>query len=288
MLRAGCRSVVMSLSLACGAWAAASEPLSAWGQAMLGVPPYADILAVPCPLPPTLQDVQQLSPQEFVRRQNALKRVLLARGVRSLAERKRMTDANMLASADMADKLGAPPQLALYLRLLASDTIGNRQRYMVQSALDSLLRAYLVDELAIRYFIEFSSLTEKELGEVLPWLPIESCFNMTPVVRDVNRMASDYILLRDIYVRVQSQYASVHDRESADAAAELACEMLVLHDTTTYTRLFAPDEMKQQMSLQISDLLVKPVLALQQERARLREHDYFGSLRLRLLDLLLG
>ncbi len=288
MCRAGGRCVLLSLCIVGVAWSQGATPGSAWEEAILGHEPYAEIMAEPFPLPPSLQEVQTLPPAEFVCRQTAIKQVLLGLHVRALSERKRVSDTNLLTSARLAEKLNAPEQVSAYFRLLASDTLGNRQRYLVQSALDTLLRNYLVDELALRYFVELSAVSEKELEAVLSWLPVESCFNMAAIVNDAERVSADYAELQGIYTRLHALYAAVCDRASADASADAALEFVILHNTTAYTRLYAPLELKNRVAPQIIARLVAPSLALQNERHRLRENDYYGSLRLRLIDLLLG
>ncbi|MBR5522127.1 MAG: hypothetical protein IKV82_01470 [Akkermansia sp.] len=250
--------------------------------------PYAVLWAEGLPLPPSRIDVAAMPATEFVRQQSAIKQVLLARGVRAYAERKRVTDENLLACARLAEQLQAPREFSLYLRLLASDELGSRQRYLVQSALDALLQAYLVDELQMRYLVEYSALTGDEVDAVLAWLPLQPFFNMVPVGQGEAAMAADYHLLHGVYTRLTTAYASVQDKESADAVADTALRELILHESTAYTRLHAPAHLKARLSPHLGNRLLQPALSLQQERLRLREHNYFGSLRLRLFDLLLG
>ena len=266
----------------------APESTGAWQAALAEQSPYAELMDAGVPLPPTRADVAKLPAVEFVHRQTALKQVLLTRNVRSYAEHKRVSDANLLASARLADELGAPPQLAVYLRLLAADTLSSRQRYWVREALDCLIEAYLVDALRMRYFVEFSALSEAQLEDLLSWLPLQATFNLVPVTQDEATVVADYQLLRGVYAQLLAAYQSAQDKESADAAAETALQPFILHETTTYTRPFAPQELKDRLAPLYGRLLTAPALALQQERKRLRENDYFGSLRLRLLDLLLG
>lgn len=265
------------------------EHRGAWQAAFLSESPYEELWEAGIMLPPTRADVQKLSAVEFLRRQSAIKRVLLARNVRTYAEHKRLSDENLLASAQLADELKAPRELAHYFRMLASDTLGNRRRYMVLSALEALLNAYLVDELQIRYFVELSALSEQDLATLWDWLPLASCFNMVSVQkRQKSEVEADYHLLKQVYSRLHSIYASVKDHESANAAAAQALESLVLHESTAYTRLYASPELKESLPPHLVHALILPATSLQKERIRLRENDYFGSLRLRLLDLLLG
>lgn len=266
----------------------ALESSDAWCAAFAAESPYAELMDAGVPLPPTRTDVARLSAGEFERRQTAIKQVLFTRNVRAYAEQKRISDANLQASARLADELGAPPQLSAYLRLLASDTLSNRRRYLVQTALDNLVASYLVDELQMRYFVEFSALSEAELETLLKWLPLQAVFNLVQVVQDESLVAADYCLLRAVYEKLLAAYQSAQDRESADAAADAALQAFILHESTAYTRLFAPQELKERFAPLYGQALSAPALALQNERKRLRENDYFGSLRLRLLDLLLG
>ncbi len=286
-VRAACVCVLAAGCIGAGAHAA-SEFAGAWQAALAEEAPYAELMEAGIPLPPTREDVARLSAVEFLHRQTAIKHVLLTLNVRAFAEFKRISDANWLASARLADELGAPPRFAAYLRLLAADTLSSRRRYLVQTALEKLLSAYLVDELQMRYFVEFSALSDEGLESLLTWLPLPAVFNLVPVVQDESVVAADYRLLSSVYAQLLAAYQSVHDKASADAAADAALQPLVLHESTAYTRLFAPQELKERLAPLYGHVLAAPALALQAERKRLRENDYFGSLRLRLLDLLLG
>lgn len=286
-VRAACVCVLVAGCIGAGAHAA-SEFAGAWQAALAEEAPYAELMEAGIPLPPTREDVARLSAVEFLHRQTAIKHVLLTLNARAFAEFKRISDANWLASARLADELGAPPRFAAYLRLLAADTLSSRRRYLVQTALEKLLSAYLVDELQMRYFVEFSALSDEVLESLLTWLPLPAVFNLVPVVQDESVVAADYRLLSSVYAQLLAAYQSVHDKASADAAADAALQPLVLHESTAYTRLFAPQELKERLAPLYGHVLAAPALALQAERKRLREHDYFGSLRLRLLDLLLG
>ena len=286
-VRAACVCVLAAGCIGAGAHAA-SESAGAWQAALAEEAPYAELMEAGMPLPPTREDVARLSAVEFLHRQTAIKHVLLTLNVRAFAEFKRISDANWLASARLADELGAPPRFAAYLRLLAADTLSSRRRYLVQTALEKLLSAYLVDELQMRYFVEFSALSDEGLESLLTWLPLPAVFNLVPVVQDESVVAADYRLLSSVYAQLLAAYQSVHDKASADAAADAALQPLVLHESTAYTRLFAPQELKERLAPLYGHVLAAPALALQAERKRLRENDYFGSLRLRLLDLLLG
>lgn len=281
------------VSAVCGpAWAGAAGAMpgypGAWLSAFISESPYAELSDAGIALPPTRGDVEKLSAVEFLRCQSAIKRVLLTRDCRTYAERKRLSDENLLSSARLADELNAPRELALYLRLLASGALGNRQRYMVQSALEQLLRAYLVDELQIRYFVEFATLSDKDLESLWDWLPLASCFNMVSVRQPTGVVEADFLLLKDVYSRLHTLYATVQDIESANNVATAALVELSLHESTAYTRLYAPASYKARLAPQYSRALEIPASALQKERIRLRENNYFGSLRLRCLDLLLG
>lgn len=285
-------AAVMGAAFLAPAWAGTAGTTpghpGAWLSAFLSESPFVELSDAGIALPPTRGDVERLSAVEFLRCQSAIKRVLLARDCRTYAERKRLTDENLLASAHLADELNAPRELALYLRLLASGALGNRRRYMVQSALEQLLRAYLVDELQIRYFVEFATLSDKDLESLWDWLPLASCFNMVSMRPPTGGVQADYLLLKDVYARLHTFYATVQDVESADKVATAALVELALHESTAYTRLYAPASSKARQAPQFSRALEIPASALQKERIRLRENNYFGSLRLRCLDLLLG
>ncbi len=261
-----------------------------WLRAWTGREPQASVLRETGVVLPTAAEVRRLPVLERVRRQRALKLVLLERALRARAERHRVSEANLAACAGLAAREGAPRETVAWLQELAEGDVSPRRRYVLNGALASLAELYAVDELSIRYFVEACGLEVGELRKLLPWLPLESLFQLTPteVLPPAYRM-SDGRLSREMLTELEKGLRGVHDRESADAAAAALRPLLLLQETVMRSRL---GEQEGQGTAPAGQDLGRPWersmrQSLNGERQRLREARFFGSSRLQVLDYLL-
>ena len=282
-----------------------------WLRAWEGREPQASVLQETGVVLPTAAEVRRLPVRERVRRQRALKLVLLERALRARAERHRVSEENLAACAELAAREGAPRESVAWLQEMAKGNLSPRRRYVLNGALASLAELYAVDELSIRYFVEACGLGVGELRELLPWLPLESLFCLTPTetLPPAHRM-SDQRLVREMMAELKKGLRGVHDRESADAASEVLRPLLLLQETVMRSRLAEQKgqaEMEGQGGLGgLGGLgraqegaapggqdLYRPWESLmrqnlREERQRLREARFFGSSRLQALDYLLS
>lgn len=296
MLSAGvlaCCTVAAEAGLPVECSAVCSE---GWLRAWEGREPQASVLLETGAVLPTAAEVRRLPVLERARRQRALKLVLLERALRARAERHRVSEANLAACAELAAREGAPRKAVEWLREMAEGNVSPRRRYVLNGALASLVELYAVDELAVRYFVEACGLGGEELRELLPWLPLESLFQLTPTdaLSPANRM-SDQRLTREMLAELEEGLRRVHDRESADAAAEALRPLLLLQETVMRSRLAEQEGQgrgREGAAFAGQDLC-RPWersmrLHLSGERQRLREVRFFGSSRLQALDYLLS
>lgn len=282
------------LSTGCAVvWSA--EGSEGWLRAWKGLEPQASVLRETGTVLPSAAEVRRLPVLERVRRQRALKLALLERALRARAERHRVSEANLAACAELAAREGAPGEAAEWLQELASGDVSPRRRYVLNGALASLAELYAVDELSIRYFVEACGLEPGEIRKLLPWLPLESLFQLTstealpPAYR-----VSDGRLSREMLTETERVLRGVHDREGADAAAEALRPLLLLQETVMRSRLAEQREPgRGQEAALVGQGLYRPWersmrQSLSGERQRLREARFFGSSRLQALDYLLS
>ncbi len=257
--------------------------------ALWGVEPYAEIQAAGLPLPPSPAEVAALPAAERLRHQAALKQVLLRRMARALGEHSRVTRENHAEAAALAKKLGAP---GVFEALLRSQTAGLplRDRYLAEQAESCLLAAYGVDARELRFFVEGCGLSAQQLKELASWLPLPTLFNLLPpqqvgLVSTAQRH-QDY--LAEVWVRrdLAAIAKEIHDRKSADTAADAMLPALLRHVSALPGLLSGPPPPASVLTL----YGLHARAAYEQwvlERTRLVEQKFFGSPRLQALDYLL-
>lgn len=240
------------------------------------------------PRVPSEEEVQQLPAEERSAARAAIKQVLLERNLRLREDRRRLTRENSAESAASAEKLKAPEPFVRLLQLEAAESLSGRKFHDQQHALEEVVRAYGVDSLAIRLFVECMPLSAAELRAVVEWLPCESLFNLFPL-EDSNLEQTQARLrtLGEMYVRMAEVYEKVTNHEQAEAAADELCALLSSADAVAPVHLLRESEDPLLRSL-TGRLVVPALRRLQPQRQRLRNAGFFGSGRLAALDYLLG
>lgn len=284
LLRIAAPVVLQSCSLAVGA-----ECVGAAAAALMGIQPYAEAAEQGWRLPPTEQDVQALSPLEYKAQRTALKRLLLLRCAKAYRAAGRETDADLRACSRYARKTGAPQPAAFLLELMADESTGVRQRYTAARCLSVPEQLFRVDALMVRYFTECAGVDEKVFAVAADWLPWDACFNMVPK-RGTSPLsaAADCRYLASWYAEVAAKYAEVNDTATADAAADALVGELPAYDTTAYTRLYADVHELAALQQQLDIPLNAVASEVAEQRKRLRDNGFFGSVKLRMFDFLLG
>lgn len=242
---------------------------------------------VSLPVPPTGEQVAALAPELRVAQATALKTVLLGQMLRMLREDHRLTPGNLLQSADAAGVAGAPLFWQQAMQALAGGMLSPRERRELEKSLETFYGLYGVDVLALRLFVETSQLSVDEIAELLPSLPMEPLFNFP--VRKASAaadLADQAGALKEVFSALLTALESVHDKDSADAAADALIPFLALYDRTQNLRLANPEEQIKAFA-PYRDFFPAAVQGINGQRARLFNAGYFSSPRLRALDYLL-
>ncbi len=262
----------------------------AWELALWGLSPYADFEAAGLPLPPSPAEVAALSAPRRMQVQAVLKSIWLERLIRAREERNRVTRENLAACARMAAQLGAPEVFTDSFRRLSAGDLPARERYLLGDSQQRVLEAYGVDARELRYFVEASGLSPEQLREVVAWLPLPGLFDVAPgaQVLSPREVGEHYVALLAVRRDLAAVWKGVHDRESADAAAEALLPVLLRHLSAMRPLMAVPMEARAPELLAPYMRFAAPVnAACARERARLQEVGFYGSARLQALDYLL-
>ena len=245
----------------------------------------ADAAEYGLPLPPTADEVNALPAEERVRQACAIKRVHLLQQLQLIADRYTMTDGNRMASVSMAVKLNAP---AVYIQMLQAEAVNvlsTRQYRVLRDSYERLYELYGVDVVGIRFFAESELASLEELADMSATLPLESLFNLVKVESlTAEQLALDLQEVSQVFTGLTTLYSGISDAEQAAAVIPQVQE-LVQRFAKVYPGLaLAPDSIRNQLAPAYT-LKIKPLLpALISQRQRLREENFYGVSRLKVLD----
>lgn len=281
-------SAALSLCTLHGAEPQAAMP-PALLEAIAGNEPYASLVEYGLPLIRATEEVEALPAELRQSQATAIKKVLMAQMVRARDERHRITAENYEACAQMAHEQGTPLVFAIYQRLLAEGELSAKEAYTVRSALGRLYEDYRVDALALRYFVEGSRLAADDLRDSLDWLPVEALFNLIPRSAITPENAErDFEKLQTLLPEITALYRSIDSPKTAEAALPQLLELLPQFESTAGSRKFLEPEhltpLLQKYGPKISPLFTE----LNAQRERLKEANYYDSVRLRVLDYLMN
>lgn len=242
---------------------------------------------VSVPVPPTGDQVAALAPELRTAQASALKTVLLGQMLRLLREEHRLTPENLLQSADAARVAGTPLFWQQAMQALASGMLSPRERRELEKSLEKFYGLYGVDVLALRLFVETSQLSVDEIAEILPFLPMEPLFNLPArKAATAAELADQAGALKEVFSALLSTLESVHDKDSADAAADALVPFLAVYDRTQNLRLAGRAEQIEAFSA-YRGFFPPAVQSINGQRTRLFNAGYFSSPRLQALDYLL-
>lgn len=258
-------------------------------EAMAGNEPYASLVEYGLPLLTTAEEVAE-QPEELRRsRAVAIKRVLMEQMIQARADRHRITAENYAHSAQRALELGAPTVFALYQKLLAEDELSARESYVVRSALNMLYENYGINYLALRFFVEGAELSTEEALDIAGWIPLEGLFN---IIREADltlplleKQLHELAAVNAELVRI---FSGIQSAEQAETALPELLPLLVRFESTAGLRKFATPQQFQVLSFRHGALIRSIGSSLPAERIRLREADYYGNVRLKVLNMLLN
>lgn len=289
MLRA---AAIAFLAVLCLPTVQGAEPQQSMPPALLeaiaGNEPYASLVEYGLPLLNTPEEVEALPPELRVAHAVAIKKVLLQQMVRAREERHRITPENLACCAGLARELAAPEVFALYLQLEAAGQLQPRAAYIVREAQNLLFESYRVDALAMRYFVEGSHLSSEELLEAAQWLPLAGLFNLTKKSElTAEKQEADFADFVTLSAEISAVLSSVQSSEQADAAVEKLLPLLVRYAATAGTRHFSEPEQQRRLLQCFGEQLNRVYPVFVSQRKRLREANYYDSVRLRIVDYLL-
>ncbi len=262
-------------------------------SAQLLVPQETDALRADAeeygiPVPPTADEVNALSPEQFEQQAAAIKRVLLLQQLQYIEDGYVVTEGNRMASAFLAIKLKAPAVFCELMQLAAAGELSTRQHRVLSRCFDRLYELYRVDSLAIRLFAESGLASLVELSDMAAQLPMASIFNLAkPESMTLTCAEADLQEAARAMAEITALYASITNAEQATAAVPTARD-LVARFAAVYPGLaLAPDSIRNQLATNYT-LTIKPLLpALIAQRHRLREENFYGSIPLKVLDYFL-
>jgi hypothetical protein len=277
--------VVLLAGLPAAAW---EPPAQHEWAALLGQEPFAGIQDAGIPLPPSREEAMAAAPLHYGLQREAIKYALVCRTAAAKAARNRISPELNRAVAGLARRRGAPELFCRYLELMSGQELGRRQQYELRQAFNYLvLQTYGVDMLQIRIFSEGLQLPEKTHLAFMLSLPLAFMFDPEPPEEPAREtLLGDIRTMTQVLRRCHEILGGVHDRASADAAAEQLKELLPLWSTTLRTRAhsrtmavqFLPHE---NLALQLLDSTTSALVAT---RRRLHEKQWFNSARLVSVD----
>ena len=237
------------------------------------------------PLPPTADEVNALSADVRLQQASAIKRVHLLQQLQFIADGHSMTDGNRMATVYLAMKLDAPQAYIQMLQAEANQVLSTVQYRVLRRAYDRLFEVYGVDALGIRFFAESELASLEELSDMSGEIPLESLFNLVKVESITTAQAAEDLQeVAQVYMELSRIYAEVTDAEQASAVVPQVLELVKRFGKVYPGLAMAPDSIRSQLSVAYS-LKIQPVLpALITQRQRLREENFYGNSRLKVLD----
>lgn len=264
-------------------------PLTPAQRALLWQEPYASLAEQGAPLPPAEEELAALPPAEYARMQAAVKETLLLRWVLVRESGHRATAETEAQSAGLARAAEAPEMLADILQRFADGAMPRAEAYAWNESLEQLLRAWHVDNLAVRLLAESESIPAEQVSELAAFLPLTDAFN-TQSLRPPTEgeVLADLTEMQRCYAAMAEVYATVQDAESAEAAARTARPLVQCLLTTARTLLWLKQTRTEFSPLCLARLKEANAAyaAMSEQRKRLMEINYGESLRLRALDAL--
>lgn len=237
------------------------------------------------PLPPTADEVNALSADVRLQQASAIKRVHLLQQLQFIADGHTMTDGNRMATVYLAMKLDAPQAYIQMLQAEANQVLSTVQYRVLRRAYDRLFEVYGVDALGIRFFAESELASLEELSDMSGEIPLESLFNLVKVDSITTAQAAEDLQeVAQVYMELSRIYAEVTDAEQASAVVPQVLELVKRFGKVYPGLAMAPDSIRSQLSAAYS-LKIQPVLPpLITQRQRLREENFYGNSRLKVLD----
>lgn len=240
------------------------------------------------PLPPTREEAEQGASFRFGLDRVAIKRSLVYRASLVKIARNRISPEINRSTAELARALGAPAIFCQYLDMLAAGELSRRQQYELNQALQYLVQeTYGIDMLEMRVLAESIRLPGQAHTAYILQLPLAFMFDRIshePPVREY--MLSDFQTMISVLRQRTEILKSVHDRATADAAAEHLLKLVPLWRTTQQTRAYSsqneiPLSPAESLAFKLLDAVAEQFLRICRD---VHKHDWYGSDRLRVTE----
>lgn len=196
-----------------------------------------ELQAVPSGKPATLPTEQHLKSSD------AMKKSLLMLNLLYIEDYYRISDENLAQFMDFAIQSGAPSIFIKLMRADASRDTSPQLRYEINSYLNELLEAYLIDRIALRNYAEGCGLPPSELIPLLTTedegssLNVRTSFNLLPNLEDADNLPQ----LCEIWLKDTRKLA-----ETLSAINQQNAEQVRLSDISTLLSSYARVQSIQQ------------------------------------------
>lgn len=242
------------------------------------------VQAEPAPAPG--QPAAQPLPRPAEETTTQVKRLLLARDIRTAQAAGRTTPENLRQCAAEARTAGLN-ELADLAEGEADEHRSRRERHELQQQWEQRIAGLGVDERDIAHFV--LTVGPEVAAEVLDRLPLRALFNIpseaqcsAPALQlQVHKAAGAVPQLVKIYAAIRSP-------ETAEAALPELLPPFCAFISTQPLRLLAPEPLREAVCAQHAERIrALPLPQLNEQRQRLQAADYYGNATLRALDCLL-
>ena len=234
---------------------------------------------------PTVEVLNATPVEELQQAATAMKKVLILHRLQMIADDYTITRGNYMASALLAARLKAPQAYAALFAARAHEYVSNEQYSQLATAEEMLYSLYGVDSVAVKFFTDASIASPDELADELAVLPLEHMFN-TPSNMPLTdqRVVAAVKVLSSAYDMAQQLYAGVTDAQSAQRACVQLRPLLSSVAEALVVVQQADSIQKQRLNELISTQLMPAYEAFAKEEKRLKESDFYGVARLKLVN----
>lgn len=252
-----------------------------------GEDPFLSIAQARLPMPPTRSEAES-GGFRYEQQRLAIKRALVYRTSLAKANRYRISAENNRSTAAMARHLGAPAVFCEYLEHLASGELSYREERVAEQALRHVAQnVYGVDILRIRQVSESLELPGAAHTAAMLAMPVSGMYDAITVAPPADsQVLPDIQTMTTVQRQLHGILASVHDKASAQAAAEKLADMIPLWSTTFPSRVHGPELSQkltpaEKMSAQLLNYTIHPIVKLRKE---LDDKEWYGCELLMIMD----
>lgn len=234
---------------------------------------------------PTVEALNAMPVEELQQAATAMKKVLILHRLQMIADDYTITRGNYMASALLAARLKAPQAYVALFAARAHEYVSNEQYSQLATAEEMLYSLYGVDSVAVKFFTDASVASPDELADELSVLPLENMFNSPSNMPLTDQQVVAAVkVLSSAYAMAHQLYAGVTDAVSAQRACVQLRPLLASVAESLVVVQQADSIQKQRLNELISTQLMPAYEAFAKEEQRLKENDFYGVARLKLVN----